>query len=72
MKKGESELVLETTVIEIDRTGSEEICQYVLYEANDIGLREWCETGCMITRGRAVGPYQIKRGTEEKLFLLVY
>ena len=40
-------------------------CQHVFYEANDVGLREWCEDGCMLAGGKAVGPYQTDRGTEK-------
>ena len=44
-------------------SGDESGCQAIAYEENDVGHREWCETGCMLAGGQMVGPIDTDRGT---------
>ena len=46
-------------------SGDESGCQFIAYEENDMGHREWCETRCMLAGGRMLGPYDTDRGTQK-------
>ena len=46
-------------------SGDESGCQFKVYEKNDMGIREWCETGCVLSGGRMVGPFDTDEGTQK-------